>query len=124
MSSVSRVSHQEINLSKAEYVFAYFNSTYVEYFNILNLATLGSLLGVCPEEGVESERAVHVEPARGQLRQPDLQPVEPVARRAVRRPQGLIYCSQDCSALWLVVLFYVGSRLKQFHNLRRWSKWI
>ena len=67
----------------------------------MNLAALGSLLGVCPEEGVESERAVHVEPARGQLRQPDLQPVEPVARRAVRRPQRLICCV----ALCLVILF-------------------
>ena len=40
------------------------------------------------EEGVEGERAVHVEPPRGHLGHPDLQPVQPVAGRAVRRPQG------------------------------------
>ena len=76
----------------------------------MNLAALGSLLGVCPEEGVESEGAVHVEPARGQLRQPDLQPVEPVARRAVRRPQGLImlYRIVDCHFIRNKWRFYLA----------------
>ena len=67
------------------------NASLIDLLASAQVTTLGSLFGIRPEERVESEGAVHVEPPRNELGHPDLQPVKPVAGRAVRRPEGLLF---------------------------------
>ena len=73
------------------------NASLIDLLASAQVTTLGSLFGIRPEERVESEGAVHMEPPRYELGHPDLQPVKPVAGRAVRRPEGLLsvsHCEQ------------------------------